>query len=103
MAPKIKNLKKPDRKKLYKPQILEQKNSRHRHTRGRYSKKSLQKHIEGSETDHINRGLQNQYQRWGYDPEMLYGWPFHTKTIEISSTISIFEAADFSTFRNRVF
>ena len=38
-----------------------------------FSKKSLQNHIEGSETDHIERVLQNQYQRWGYNPEMLCG------------------------------
>ena len=58
---------------IYKPTLLEQTSSRHRHTRGQFSKKSLQNHIEGSETDHIERGLQNQYQRWGYNPEMLYG------------------------------
>ena len=28
-------------------------------------KKSFQKHIEGSEADSIERGLQNHYQRWG--------------------------------------
>ena len=39
----------------------------------RFSKKSLQNHIEGLEIDYIERGLQNQYQRWGYNPEMLYG------------------------------
>ena len=31
----------------------------------RFSKKSLQNHTEGSETDSIERGLQNQDQRWG--------------------------------------
>ena len=32
----------------------------------RLSNKSLQNYIEGSETDSIERGLQNQYQRWDY-------------------------------------
>ena len=53
--------------------------------------------------DSIERGLQNQYQRWGYNPEMLYGWPFHKKHIEISLTISIFEVADFSMFLIMIF
>ena len=64
----------------------------------RFSKKSLQDHIEGSKADHIERGLQNQYQRWGYNPEMLYGRPFHKKNIEMSSAISMFEVVDFSIF-----
>ena len=45
-------------------------------------KKSLQNQIEDSETDHIERGLQNQYHRLGYNPEMLYGWQFHEKTLK---------------------
>ena len=49
------------------------------HRVNRFSKKSLQNHIEGSETDSIERGLQYQYQRWGYNPEMLYGWKFHNE------------------------
>ena len=60
--------------------------------------KSLQNHIEGSEIDYTERGLQNQYQRCGYNPKMLYGWPFHKKHIGISSTFSIFEDADFHDF-----
>ena len=37
----------------------------------------------GSETDHIERGLQNQYQRWGCHPEMLYDSPFHKKALKL--------------------
>ena len=48
----------------------------------RFSNKSLQNHIEGSETDYIERGLQNQYQSWDYNPEIVYGWPFHKRTLK---------------------
>ena len=34
------------------------------YTISRFSKESLQNHIEGSETDIIERGLQTRYQRW---------------------------------------
>ena len=36
-----------------------------------FQKTSLQEYIDGSETDHIERGLQNQYQSWGYNPWTL--------------------------------
>ena len=42
----------------------------------RFSNKSLQNHIEGSETDHIERGLQNQYQRWFIIPRCYTVDPF---------------------------
>ena len=38
-----------------------------------FKKVAPEPYIEGSETDSIERGLQNQYQRWGYNPDMLYG------------------------------
>ena len=71
----------------------------------RFSNKSLQKHRDGSETDHIEGGLQSQYQRSSYNPEMLYGWPVghFIKNIAISSTISMFEVTDVLIFRNRDF
>ena len=72
-AVKIKHRKISVRAQLYKPKILKKKELAAPPYKSRYSKKSLQKHIEGSETDHIERGLQNQYQRCVYHPEMLYG------------------------------